>query len=49
MVAAMGALDRKLYVVPSRKLVVVRTGQAAPDRGFDGQLWRLLVRAMPGG
>jgi len=49
MVAAMGALDRKLYVVPSRKLVVVRTGQAAPDRGFDEQLWRLLVRAMPGG
>jgi CubicO group peptidase (beta-lactamase class C family) len=48
MVAAMGALDRKLYVVPSRRLVVVRTGQAAPDRGFDEQLWRLLVRAMPG-
>ena len=49
MVAAMGVLDRKLYVVPSRKLVVVRTGQAAPDRGVDEQLWRLLVRAMPGG
>ncbi|MDM0067257.1 serine hydrolase [Variovorax sp. J31P207] len=47
MVAAMGALDRKLFVVPSRKLVVVRTGQAAVDRDFDEQLWRLLVRAMP--
>lgn len=39
MVAALGALDRKLYVVPSRKLVVVRMGQAAPDRDFDQQLW----------
>ncbi|MDM0017157.1 serine hydrolase domain-containing protein [Variovorax saccharolyticus] len=48
MVAAMGALDRRLFVVPSRKLVVVRTGQAAVDRDFDEQLWRLLVRAMPG-
>ena len=27
----------------------VRTGQAAPDRDFDEQLWRLLGRAMPGG
>jgi hypothetical protein len=49
MVAAIGALDRKLYVVPSRKLVVVRTGPAATDRGFDEQLWRLLARAMPAG
>jgi CubicO group peptidase (beta-lactamase class C family) len=48
MVVAMGALGRKLFVVPSRRLVVVRTGQAAPDRGFDERLWRLLVRAMPG-
>ncbi len=34
MVAAMGALDRRLFVVPSRKLVVVRTGQAAVDLGL---------------
>lgn len=45
-VAALGALDRKLYVSPSRKLIVVRMGQAAPDRDFDQQLWRRLVPAL---
>lgn len=39
LVAALGAMDRKLYVAPSRKLLVVRTGQAAPDKDFDQQLW----------
>lgn len=47
MVAAMGAQDRKLYVVPSRKLIVVRTGQAAPDREFDQHLWEKLMQAAP--
>jgi CubicO group peptidase (beta-lactamase class C family) len=47
LVAALGALDRKIYVVRSRKLVVVRTGQAAPDRGFDQQLWLRLMQAVP--
>ena len=46
LVAALGALDRKLYVVPSRKLVVVRMGQAAPDKGFDQQLWLRLAKAL---
>ena len=32
LVGAFGALDRRLYVVPSRRLVVVRTGAAAVDR-----------------
>lgn len=45
-VAALGALDRKLYVSPSRKLIVVRMGQAAPDRDFDQQLWQRLVPAL---
>ena len=49
MVAAMGALDRKLFIVPSRKLIVVRTGQAAPDKDVNNRLWQLLARAMPGG
>lgn len=49
MVAATGALDRKLFVVPSRKLIVVRTGQAAPDPDVNDRLWRLLARAMPAG
>ena len=46
LVAALGAQDRKIYVVPSRKLVVVRTGQAAPDKGFDQQVWLRLMKAM---
>jgi CubicO group peptidase (beta-lactamase class C family) len=47
MVAAMGAQDRKLFVIPSRKLIVVRTGQGAPDRDFNEKLWELLTKAMP--
>jgi CubicO group peptidase (beta-lactamase class C family) len=47
MVAAMGAQDRKLFVVPSRKLIVVRTGQAAPDRDINEKMWDLLNKAMP--
>jgi CubicO group peptidase (beta-lactamase class C family) len=47
LVAALGAQDRKIYVVPSRKLIVVRTGQAAPDRGFDQQIWLRLIKALP--
>jgi CubicO group peptidase (beta-lactamase class C family) len=51
LVAALGAQDRKIYIVPSKKLVVVRTGQAAPDKGpdggFDQQLWLRLMRALP--
>lgn len=47
LVAALGAQDRKIYIVRSRKLVVVRTGQAAPDRGFNQQLWLRLMKAAP--
>ena len=46
LVAALGALDRKLYVVPSRRLIVVRMGQAAPDKDFDQQLWLHLSKAI---
>ncbi len=46
LVAALGALDRKLYVVPSQKLIVVRMGAAAPDRDFDQELWLRLSRAL---
>ncbi|MEH6678871.1 MAG: serine hydrolase, partial [Phenylobacterium sp.] len=42
LVGAFGALDRRLYIVPSRRLVVVRTGAAAVDRNFDQELWRRL-------
>lgn len=44
MVAAFGAFDRRLYVVPSKRLVVVRTGAAAGDRNFDEQLWLRLTK-----
>lgn len=47
LVAALGAQDRKIYIVHSRKLIVVRTGQAAPDRGFDQQVWLRLMKAAP--
>lgn len=47
LVAALGALDRKLYVVPSRKLIVVRTGAAAGEPDFDQQLWLRLAKAFP--
>lgn len=45
-VAALGALDRKLYISPSLKLVVVRLGPAAPDKDFDSALWRKLNAAL---
>ncbi len=39
LIAALGYLDRRLYVVPSLNLIVVRTGADAPDEDFDQQLW----------
>ena len=46
LVGALGAFDRRLYVVPSRQLVVVRTGAAAGDPDFDQQLWTRLMRVL---
>ncbi len=46
LVAALGALDRRRYIVPSRKLVVVRMGQAVADKDFDQQLWLRLSKAL---
>ena len=45
LVAALGAFGRKLYVVPSRQLIVVRLGQEPPDKDFDQTLWLKLMRA----
>ena len=45
--SALGAQDRKLFVVPSMKLIVVRTGQATPDREFNNTLWQKLMKAAP--
>ncbi len=50
MVAAFGALGRKVYVVPSMGLVVTRIGANAQRRGessFDRQFWKLLTAAAP--
>jgi CubicO group peptidase (beta-lactamase class C family) len=45
-IAALGAFDRRLYIVPSRKLIVVRTGAAAKDQDFDQQLWLRLTKVI---
>lgn len=42
LVAALGYLDRRLYVAPSLGLVVVRTGAGAAATDFDARLWELL-------
>ena len=46
MVAAMGANDQRIYVIPSKKMVVVRMGEASDPSnpnfavsGFDSELW----------
>jgi CubicO group peptidase (beta-lactamase class C family) len=46
MYAAMGAKDQRIYVIPGRKMVVIRMGEASdaanPDfavSGFDNALW----------
>lgn len=44
MYAALGKNDQKVYVVPSKKLVVIRMGEAAEDSNFalstfDNDLW----------
>ena len=46
LVGAYGAFDRRLYVVPSRRLVVVRTGAAVADPDFDQALWLRLMRLL---
>ncbi|TXE12058.1 serine hydrolase [Seonamhaeicola algicola] len=44
MFAAMGKNDQKIYIVPSKKLVIIRMGEAADDEtfalsSFDNDLW----------
>jgi CubicO group peptidase (beta-lactamase class C family) len=47
MYAALGKNDQKIYIVPSKKLVIVRMGEAADDSNFalstfDNELWEKL-------
>lgn len=46
LVAALGAVDRKLYVVPSLGLVVTRLGNSAGP-AFQNEFWKLLMSAAP--
>lgn len=46
LVAALGAVDRKLYVVPSLDLVVTRLGNSAGP-AFQNEFWKLLMEAAP--
>jgi CubicO group peptidase (beta-lactamase class C family) len=46
LVAAVGAMGRKCYVVPSLQLVVTRIG-ADPGEAFDEELWTRLMTAAP--
>jgi len=48
MYAGQGALGRKLYVVPSMNLVVVRLG-AQPAEDFNRVLWQKIMAASPQG
>ncbi len=49
MYAAMGAEDQRIYVIPSKKMVIVRMGNAANPAnpnfalsGFDNELWGMI-------
>lgn len=46
LVGAFGAFERRLYVAPSRRLIVVRTGAATNDTGFDQELWTRLMAVL---
>jgi CubicO group peptidase (beta-lactamase class C family) len=46
LVAALGAVDRKLYIVPSLGLVVTRLG-ANTGPAFDNEFWKALMAAAP--
>ena len=49
LLAMQGALDRKLYLVPSLNLVVTRLGAAGGDDfyGFNEAFWQALMKAAP--
>jgi CubicO group peptidase (beta-lactamase class C family) len=47
MIMALGKNDQKIYIVPSRKLVIIRMGEAADEQNFsvsafDNNLWQKL-------
>lgn len=46
LVAALGAIDRKLYIVPSLQLVVTRLGNSSGP-AFQNEFWKRLMDAAP--
>lgn len=47
LVAALGYADKKIYIIPSKNMVIVRSGGAATDKEFayttfDNELWKQL-------
>jgi CubicO group peptidase (beta-lactamase class C family) len=51
LIAALGRYDRKIYIVPSLDLVVVRMGEGAGVKrdalsSFDRELWQRLMKAI---
>ena len=49
MYAAMGASDQRIYVIPSKKMIVIRMGNSSDQSnpnfavsGFDNELWAKL-------
>src|SRR5690606_10018570 len=52
LVAGLGKNDQKVYVIPSRQLVIVRMGEGAGFANpvaFDREMWPYLEAALPGG
>ena len=54
MYAAMGASDQRIYVIPSKKIVIVRMGDASNPQnpsfalsGFDVELWNYINALIP--
>ena len=45
--AAQGALQRKLYIVPSMHLAVTRLGNQPTAKNFNNQFWEILMAAAP--
>lgn len=46
-ITGLGFLSRQIFIVPSKGLVIVRTGASPPDTDFLQKSWEMLAKAMP--
>lgn len=46
-IAGLGFLGRQIFIVPSKGLVIVRTGANPPDTDFMQKSWDLIAEALP--